>query len=263
MKISLFKQILEAARVDLDEKKIILVVEDNTLLKFYKEYNLTEDSFLKSPLLSDFVENHVVTNLRPKTEEAIMSSGQVYSYTKKGDKRYIGGELILDRIDEGPVTFLVLSNVLVPELMKKEVLLAKLPYDIFVKIILDNKEIRGKNLLSLCLSSEDINAKCNHRDQDLFRRLLESDFGIVNETNSRAKYVELSKSKIVTIQGMKKKARLRDLEGEIRRYGHVVSLNVIGTKIQVGMKTRAEAEAVVAGLNGTRLDGYLLSVKIV
>lgn len=77
-----------------------------------------------------------------------------------------------------------------------------MPYDIFLYLIEQN-DIRGKDLISLCLSSAKINDKCNNKNQLLFRRLLERDYNIVlpeqlENYDARQEYIEQSSLKVWT-----------------------------------------------------------------
>ena len=76
--------------------------------------------------------------------------------------------------------------------------LAKIPYDVFSLIVLQDDDLRGKNLISLCLASSEINAKCNNKNQELFKRLLENDYNITESINPREEYIEWSQMKVWT-----------------------------------------------------------------
>lgn len=72
---------------------------------------------------------------------------------------------------------------------------AKLPTDIFNKLILDNN-VKGKDLISLCVSNSNINEKCNWKNQQLFRHLLRRDYDIDEPNNPRDLYSKVAMAKI-------------------------------------------------------------------
>jgi alpha-tubulin suppressor-like RCC1 family protein len=75
---------------------------------------------------------------------------------------------------------------------------ANLPYDIFVYLIMTGR-LTGKDLLAMCVSSPAINEKCNHRDQELFRNLLQREFGVALPPgqNPRTEYLRRHKFNVV------------------------------------------------------------------
>jgi len=76
---------------------------------------------------------------------------------------------------------------------------SKLPKDVFYKLIEDN-DIRGKDLISLCVSNSKINYMCNGgnaQDQQLFKRLLLKEFNITRSTNPREDYIKYSKQTLI------------------------------------------------------------------
>lgn len=186
MKISLFKQLLQAADIDLTTRKIIFVVEDKVLRQFYDDYGVSHEEFLESSELEDFVNNHIVSKL--KKGVATMRSGKSYPNIKS---------LVLDRKEEGEITYLLVSNVFLIEDEKQTVLLSKLPYDIFSKMVIENNSLRGKNLVSLCLASTKINNMCNHRNKELFRKLLKLQFGIEGVEDPRNEYIGIFRRKVL------------------------------------------------------------------
>jgi len=70
-----------------------------------------------------------------------------------------------------------------------------LPRDVFIQLV-ETNGIRGKDLVSLCVSNPQINQKCNANGGELFRRLLRRDYGIESQENHREKYVEMSKAHV-------------------------------------------------------------------
>jgi hypothetical protein len=69
-------------------------------------------------------------------------------------------------------------------------IIVDMSYDIFAFTIL-NSNVRGRDLLRLCNSSSKINNICNARNQDLFKRVIQQDFGLKVETDARNRYLEL------------------------------------------------------------------------
>lgn len=75
--------------------------------------------------------------------------------------------------------------------------MAKLPYDVFVQMVIAN-DIKGIDLIALCGVSEAINAKCNNKDQLLFRGLLKRDYGMRLSQNPRRDYVRMLNASLYT-----------------------------------------------------------------
>jgi len=88
-----------------------------------------------------------------------------------------------------------------------------LPHDVFIKIIEDNG-LRGKDLMSLCVSNPVINQKCNWKDQELFRRLLLKEYGVQSEGNHRKNYLKHSKERVWYIVHSTDHYTIRGLEVE-------------------------------------------------
>lgn len=72
---------------------------------------------------------------------------------------------------------------------------ANLPTDVFYQLI-DSGNVSGKDLVSACVSNPQINAKCNSRNEEIFRRMLLKNYGVVSTENHRAKYIELAQTKL-------------------------------------------------------------------
>ena len=163
--------------------------------KFYNSYNLSHESFLKLSLKEDFIDNHIVQKFGQN--EVTMLSGQTYPLDKATGT--VGEFLLIgDRIDEGNISYKQISYPLIPDNISQIVLLSKLPYDLFVKFVIDQR-IRGKDLISMCVANEKINEMCNYRNEELFRRLLKLDYDFQAEENIlRKKYIEFSKTRVWT-----------------------------------------------------------------
>jgi alpha-tubulin suppressor-like RCC1 family protein len=70
-----------------------------------------------------------------------------------------------------------------------------LPNDIFINTIVAY-EIRGKELLTLCIANADLSAKCNGQNQELFRIILRDDLGITGVRNPREVYRDIVKTRL-------------------------------------------------------------------
>lgn len=51
-------------------------------------------------------------------------------------------------------------------------LFRSLPYDVFANLIIEGGDIKGRDLIAMCISDPVINEKCNNRDGEIFRQLL-------------------------------------------------------------------------------------------
>jgi hypothetical protein len=99
----------------------------------------------------------------------------------------------------------------------------KLPYDVFLELLLEKNQIQGKALIGLCSSDAVISAKCNHRNQLLFRRALLREFGLESE-HPREDYVKFSKlkeRKNQMVESIKKKLEQTHTTLDILGYGYI------------------------------------------
>lgn len=157
---------------------------DNEVLEdVYDQLKTDHETFKHSKALEHIITNHrwdVVKKRHDyvpgkKIGNTKITNGDVIQSPTSPGLRFISIEgLILDDID---------YRVLMEESMAKFSSTAKgtefenLPYDVFV-LMVENGKLQGRDLIGLCVSNSKINQKCNHRDQEIFKRLLKKDFGV-------------------------------------------------------------------------------------
>lgn len=69
--------------------------------------------------------------------------------------------------------------------------LINIPYDVFLQMIMTN-DIKGQDLISMCISIPVLNRKCNERNQLLFSKLLQKEYNIQNNPTPRETYSKLT-----------------------------------------------------------------------
>ena len=203
MQIELFEELINKSHVDISQGFTVFVVEDRLIVKLYEIYGLNHEKFLKFPQLNKFIKNHVTKN--SEIGQITTLTGRKYNLTDaKLDNLRIKGRFEKRGINYISVTGILLENAIdsaIKDYSKslRNIIeqLLKLPYDLFVNMVL-RQEIMGKDLISLCLTNEDMNERCNYRDEFVFKRLLEIEYMIRNAKNPRELYVELSMTKIYT-----------------------------------------------------------------
>lgn len=70
----------------------------------------------------------------------------------------------------------------------------KLPQDLFVQLLTQNME--PNDIIRLCNSNSEINAKCNRNDQLMFRRMLPADYKPIPGQSPREAYIQLNNSRV-------------------------------------------------------------------
>ena len=101
-----------------------------------------------------------------------------------------------------------------------------LPYDTFRYSILRGN-LRPKDLLVLCNSSRDFNAKCNRNNQEIFQRLIERDFGVKFKDietlgSPMQSYVKLNKYPELTYILKYHPGKAQDFYLSLERYPEIV-----------------------------------------
>jgi len=176
---------------------------DNEVLEYvYQRLNTNHETFKRSRVLRHIITNHRLDVAKKRYKyipdkeigNVKITSGDVIQSPTSPELRFISIEgLILDDID---------YRILTKESVELFVSTAKgtefenLPYDVFA-LLVETGQLQGQDLIGLCLSNTKIDQKCNHRDQEIFKRLLKKDFGVTYDEREqftpRDRYVTLSR----------------------------------------------------------------------
>lgn len=187
---------------------LAIKVTDLGMKSFFNDVGITIEQFSKFRALKNIMNNYIIMNA---TEEYLISkSDYAYTYTARqiGEESAIISimeEDVIKHHTEGNLDVVVIGDVLLKESQARDIdaylnalTWARLPYLAFLNII-ENGPLRGKDLISFCVSNPDINNKCNNKKQHLFRILLQKEHGVnYNVDNPRDLYLELSRPRIFT-----------------------------------------------------------------
>lgn len=171
--------------------RLILIPVDDAFRRLLTKAQQSVE-FLKSP----FVQNIILDHLRAVDYEADKLAPRIVSKTQIQNTTV----LIIDTIIVTRKDIIALKEHLA---LKDEELAtisywSALPYDVFVYLI-EVGELRGKDLISLCISNSVLNQRCNYQDQNLFRRLLKRDYNLEAGSNPRAEYIKASKWRVYSM----------------------------------------------------------------
>lgn len=97
-----------------------------------------------------------------------------------------------------------------------------MPHDLFVQLI-DSGGLKGKEVMGLCLASTEMLAKCEHKNHEVFNRLLIKEFGIPDENRPggnrnetpREEYFRRSKNMETCQKLMTRLERIRSLQIDV------------------------------------------------
>jgi alpha-tubulin suppressor-like RCC1 family protein len=202
--------------IDVGHIKTVFIPTDNELTKFLEFSGMSLAEFINSPVGISIFSNHFsydswnIKSIHPigtinglevsKTPSSLKMLGLKYVlkfprtnvvFIKKVLFNHDQLNVLMGIRKQNEETHPLDSNVTVFEKW------LALPTDVFYQIV-ETQELKGKDLISLCLMNYSLNQKCNSRNEELFRRLLLKDYGIVSDNEHRTKYVEWSKTRIWT-----------------------------------------------------------------
>lgn len=165
---------------------MILAPTDNALKNLLRETNKSWTDFLKLPVGTDILKNHLIFQPTRREWPMITSiNARPYGSKQEDIEALVPGASLVVRIPEvkSPLVVLIINKVLVhpDQLMTLEARLprgdeiSRMGKDLFMKMVIDEK-IAGRDLVALCNTSHEIGLLCDRDDQLLFKRLLKNEF---------------------------------------------------------------------------------------
>jgi len=179
-----------------------IVPSDNAIRSLLTRFERPANDLVRIPAFRQLVLNHFSTTMDFKVPTINMLSGYQLDLDRASlDKRKIMGKLAIDG------RYFLLIDTIIGTAEQVQSLFVKRDAGIFgnldartFNLLVQQGNLKGMDLIGLCLTNEKLNSLCNQRDQNgetIFHRLLKTDFNIevTKEADARATYITRNERK--------------------------------------------------------------------